>query len=194
MKKQTEIQTKTQIPAEKGLPPTQKFKDLPGKLIAPFPLFPLQPILARIVNYIEVKRPELFERLGDQKDKCFLIDPLNLPFVLLLCPDPFAPSLKAYRTKDAAQKDRPYDASIAGTFLTLLDMVDGRLDGDALFFTRDLIIQGDVEAVVTLRNALDDLDGNIIDDVVSSLGIFVRPLRTALIRLRKIRSHYINAK
>jgi predicted lipid carrier protein YhbT len=49
-------------------------------------------------------------------------------------------------------------------------MIDGSLDGDALFFSRDLRISGDTEAVVTLRNALDDLDGSVVDTVLRSFG------------------------
>lgn len=54
--------------------------------------------------------------------------------------------------------------------MTLLGMIDGRYDGDALFFTRDLCVEGDTEAVVCLRNALDDVDGSIADDVASFFG------------------------
>jgi predicted lipid carrier protein YhbT len=84
-----------------------------------------------------------------------------------------------------------HDARIAGTFLTLLDMVDGRLDGDALFFTRDLIIEGDTEAVVVLRNALDDLEGSVADDIAAAFGF---PGRMALAALRRVRggSHAAN--
>ncbi|HKK15551.1 MAG TPA: SCP2 sterol-binding domain-containing protein, partial [Gammaproteobacteria bacterium] len=128
---------------------------LPCFLLAPVPLFPLQPALQRIIYYISREKPEVFHRIGLHKNKRFLIDPLNMPFVLLLRPDPQQPSLHAYRRTDPIE----FDARIAGTFLTLLDMIDGRLDGDALFFSRDLIVEGNTEAVVCLRNALDDMDG-----------------------------------
>lgn len=49
-------------------------------------------------------------------------------------------------------------------------MIDGRYDGDALFFTRDLSVEGDTEAVVCLRNALDDVEGSIADDVAAFFG------------------------
>ena len=54
--------------------------------------------------------------------------------------------------------------------MTLLGMIDGRYDGDALFFTRDLIVEGDTEAVVCLRNALDDVEGSVADDVATFFG------------------------
>lgn len=117
--------------------------------------------------------PELFERLGPHGTKRFLIDPVNLPFAVLLQPDPKNIFLRAVRRR----KPGYYDARIAGTFLTLLAMVDGWLDGDALFFSRDLQVKGDTEAVVSLRNALEDLDGSIADDVAAVFGPAGRPVR-----------------
>ena len=160
----------------------RSLKDLPFFLLAPLPLFPLQPVLQRLVGSVARRRPEFFERLGHHKDKRYLITPTNLPFDFLLCPNPAKPTLKACR-----RAHRPaYDARISGTFLTLLDMVDGRLDGDALFFSRDLVIEGDVEAVVVLRNALDDLEGSVADDIARPFGA---PAKAALAALRRIRSH-----
>lgn len=97
----------------------------------PLPLLPLQPVLGRIVRSIVRHRPGIFSRIGPHTEKTFLIDPVNLPFCLLLQPSPSTPRLRAVRRNKGAQT---YDARIAGSFLTLLDMVDGRLDGDALFF------------------------------------------------------------
>jgi predicted lipid carrier protein YhbT len=156
------------------------FQDLPLRVLAPLPLPLLQPALWRIVTRTALCRPELFDRLGPHKTKTYLIDPLNMPFVFLLSPDPEKLRLRACRRSQTIV----HDARIAGTFLTLLDMVDGRLDGDALFFTRDLIIEGDTEAVVVLRNALDDLEGSIADDIAAAFGF---PARIALAALRRMR-------
>ena len=152
------------------------------RLFAPAPLFIMQPVLSKIVRHIAKTRPELFERIGPHKDKLFLIDPTNLPFVFALKAHPLTPSFKAYRRHRVPKTD----AKIAGTFLTLLDMVDGRLDGDALFFTRALSIEGDTEAVVCLRNAIDDIDGSIAEDTADLFGLAGR---NALKVLRKVRQH-----
>lgn len=104
-----------------------------------------------------------------------------MPFVFLLRPDPDHPFLRLYRRGPGIPA---YDARIAGTFLTLLEMVDGRADGDALFFSRDLMVEGDTEAVVVLRNALDDLDGSIADDLAAFAG---PPGRIVLKFLRRIK-------
>jgi len=63
-----------------------------------------------------------------------------------------------------------------------LQLVDADADGDALFFSRDLVISGNTEAVVTLRNALDDVDGSIAEDVADMFG---PPGRFALGYLRR---------
>jgi predicted lipid carrier protein YhbT len=154
--------------------------DLPRVLLAPLPLLPLQPLLGRIVRRVACTRPELFRRLGPHAAKRFVVDPTNLPFVLVLQPDPARPRLAARRRGLAGAGD----AEIAGSVLTLLDLVDGRLDGDALFFGRSLRVTGDTEAVVALRNALDDLDGSIADDTAALFGPAGRAALTQLRRWR----------
>ena len=157
----------------------QQLKDIPGKLLRPVPMAVYQPILRRIATYIAEKHPTLFARLGDDVNKAFLIDPTNMPFVLLLEPDPNHVSLEAYRSAE----NLDYDASITGSFLNLLRLIDGELDGDALFFSRDLKIEGDTEAVVRLRNAMDDIDGSVASDIADMLGPIGRMM---LSRLREL--------
>ncbi len=130
------------------------------------PLFLLQPLLKRIVRRIGAANPSMFDRLGEHQQASFLIDPVNLPFALVLHPDPSDLSLRAWPRKSAP----PCDASISGKFLDLLQLVDGDQDGDALFFSRDLDISGNTEAVVCLRNALDDVDGSIAQMVADMFG------------------------
>jgi len=166
---------------------TSPLKDLlqavPGWLLAGVPLALLQPILTHIATHVARSRPELFARLGPHTDKLFLIDPIDFPFVLVLRPDAARPYLKASR-----RYERPrHDAAIAGTFLNLLGMMDGSLDGDALFFSRDLRVTGDTEAVVALRNALDDVEGSALDTIVSAFGPLSVPLQIALSSWRGVR-------
>jgi predicted lipid carrier protein YhbT len=93
------------------------------------------------------------------------------------------PRLTAHR-----RYERPaHDAAIAGAFFNLLDMIDGSLDGDALFFSRDLKVSGDTEAVVALRNALDDFEGSALDSVLGSFGPLQGPATRALAGLRAVR-------
>ena len=144
----------------------------------PLPLFLLQPLLNRIVRRIAVQYPEVFDRLGDHTQTTYLIDPVNLPFVLLLKPDPQNPQFKACQRSEG----QSHDALIAGRFLELLQLVDGSQDGDAMFFSRNLEISGNTEAVVSLRNALDDVDGSI---AMSVADLFGPPGRMVLQALRR---------
>ena len=136
----------------------------------PPPLFAIQPVLRRIVNRIAKGNPNMFGRLGPHYNALFVIDPENLPFVLVLRPDPDDLLLVARQRN----KIPPHDAKISGSFLDLLMLVDGDLDGDALFFARDLTITGNTEAVVCLRNALDDIDDSIAQNVADMFGALGR--------------------
>lgn len=138
------------------------------RLARPTPLPVVNFILRRAITKITRKNPALFERLSGHHHKTFLIEITNLSFNLLLRPDPASPYLSAQRKKSEIKAD----AKISGSFLTLLGMIDGQVDGDALFFTRDLQISGDTEAIVRLRNALDDVDGSVADEVASYFGVF----------------------
>ena len=142
------------------------FKNALYRACAPLPVPLINIVLGRLVLSIRDRRPDMFSRLEGHHHKWFLIDPVNLPFALCLRPDPRRPSLKACRKHKIPETD----GRISGTFLTLLGMVDGRYDGDALFFTRDLRVEGDTEAVVCLRNALDDMEGSIADDAAAFFG------------------------
>ncbi|WP_245416867.1 ubiquinone anaerobic biosynthesis accessory factor UbiT [Undibacter mobilis] len=147
------------------------------------PLALLQPVLNRIATHVAGARPELFDRLGPHAGKRFLIDPVDFPFVLVLTPERKAPRLNAHR-----RHERPaHDAAIAGTFANLLDMIDGTLDGDAMFFSRDLAVSGDTEAIVALRNALDDFEGSALAAAIGSFGPFAGPASFVLSGFRASR-------
>ena len=130
------------------------------------PLFVVQAALDRIVVNIHRDRPRLFARMGSAARKTILIDPTDMPFLIRLKPDMEAPEMRAFRRVDAPEAD----ARIRGTFAGLFKLIDTQLDGDALFFSRDLKITGDLEVVVALRNAMDDVEGSIAGDVAALFG------------------------
>jgi len=138
----------------------------------------LQPVLSRVVRRVAARHPSLFARLGPHQATDFLIDPVELPFALHLRPDPQALIFRAV-PRDAAPRA---GATIRGRFLLLLELVDAEEDGDAAFFSRDLEVTGDTEAVVRLRNALDDMDGSLAEETAAMFG---PPGRAVLARLRR---------
>lgn len=130
------------------------------------PLFVIQAAFDRIVRHIHADRPRLFARMGAASKKAILIDPVDMPFVVRMLPDNEAPDMRAYRRGSAPEAD----AQIKGTFAGLFKMLDTQLDGDALFFSRDVKVTGDLEVVVALRNSLDDVEGSIATDVAALFG------------------------
>ncbi len=159
-------------------------RDVPlllGKLMAPLPLFPLKLILARLVRGVAGRRPELFQRLGPHTASTYLIDVNELPFVLRLRPDPGAPLLTPHRRSENC----PADAVISGPFMELFRIIDGRGDSDAMFFAGNIRISGSTEAAVCLRYALDDLEGSIVDDLLSMGGPLFKPAHVLLHKFRQ---------
>jgi len=147
-------------------------KDIPlfpaaGAAVLRFaPLTPLSMAGAHLVKTLVQRHPSLFSRLGEQAEKTFLIDPTDLPFAFRLQPHGEAPSLEAVRREDAGF----WDARIGGPLAALLGLVHGVYDGDALFFSRDLVIEGDTEAVLALRNAIDNEEIDLAAEVAALFG------------------------
>ncbi|OWY08110.1 sterol-binding protein [Thioclava sp. JM3] len=151
----------------------------PGKRVAAqLSCLVVQPFLTRIVRRIAERHSSLFARLGPHQGTDFLIDPQELPFALHLRPDPQAPLLRAVPREGLQHAE----ATIRGRFMLLLELIDAEHDGDAAFFSRDLEVSGDTEAVVRLRNALDDMDGSLAEETAAMFG---RPGRAVLTRLRR---------
>ncbi len=138
----------------------------------------VQPILSRVVRRIAARHESLFARLGAHQKTDFLIDAVELPFALHLRPDPEALVFRAV-PRDAAPEA---GAVIRGRFMLLLELIDSEEDGDAAFFSRDLEVSGETEAVVRLRNALDDMDGSVAEEAAEMFG---RPGKAILARLRR---------
>lgn len=138
-------------------------------LLRAVPFAALQPLLARLVEVTTRRHPRLFDRLGGHARARFLIDPTDLPFALVLQPEGGEMPLRVVSRGGADT----WDARIGGPLAALLGLVHGSYDGDALFFSRDLVIEGDTEAVLALRNAIDDAEIDLSEEALHALG----PLR-----------------
>lgn len=147
-----------------------------GMALTPMPPALLQPALSAAMATIRRRHPDVFERMEGYGDPVFLIDPIDLPYVFILTPERHAPRVSVRRTCPAED----VDAVIRGPLLSLLDMLEGRIDGDAMFFSRDLVIEGDTEVVVALRNAVDGAEIDLTADILSLFGPFSGPARAAV--------------
>jgi predicted lipid carrier protein YhbT len=145
-------------------------------LIRPAPLWPLEKLLSALTMRIAARNPAMFGRLGEHAQKTFAIAPSDLPFAFVLRPRPDRIELNVVRTVSGIG----IDASIHGPLLALVALAEGSADGDALFFSREVIVEGDVGAVLALRNAIDDARLDITAELAAPLGPFAAPARTLL--------------
>jgi len=151
-------------------------------LIAGMPLRPLPPVFLRpvlnaMMTTLRRRHPGVFERLAGIENPVFEIDPVDLPFAFLLKMSATAPGLSAHRKDDPVLAEA--GATIRGPLLSLIELLEGHTDGDALFFSRQLSIEGDTEAVVALRNAIDDAEVDLLSDIMAAAGPLAPPLRQA---------------
>jgi O2-independent ubiquinone biosynthesis accessory factor UbiT len=158
---------------------------LRGRL-PPIPLPIAGFLIRRLVHAAYKSFPDFFERLGQCKQATYLIDPIDLSFVLAMQLMTGHPKLRVYRREQAPTQAK---ARVSGRFHDLIDLLEGVQDSDALFFSRRLEIEGDTEAIVTLRNALDNLNANVVTDSISALRPPLR-LSTWLALCLVRRSHH----
>jgi len=133
----------------------------------------LQPVFDAMLRVVRQRHPDILERMEPFADKVVCIDPVDLPFVLLLEPLTDQPRLTVRRAIDPDEAH----AVIRGPLETLIALAEGKVDGDALFFSRQLVIEGDTEVVVALRNAIDGAGIDLVEDLTSVLGPLANPAR-----------------
>lgn len=155
-----------------------------AKAASVLPLLPLELVARRLLANAMAARPTFASRLGEHAGRTFAIDPVDCPFVFLFAPEAGRASLRVVRNLSAAA----YDARIAAPLVVLLGMIDGTYDGDALFFSRDLVIEGDTGAVLALRNAIEnaELEPSLVLGLPKGIGgPFDRAAAMVLGRLRR---------
>ena len=131
-----------------------------------------RPVLARladaVVRNLGRTRPRLVANLVRLEPAVVHVVPSDLPygFALEVGRDPLRLRIVQARPPTAS-------AEVRGSVAVLLDLLEGRIDSDTLFFRRDLIISGNTEVVVGLRNVLDREELRLTDE----LGALCGPLR-----------------
>jgi len=143
----------------------------------------LQVALDALMRLLARRHPGIFERLEDLGEDVILIAPDGLPWHVLLAPGCAPPRATLVRADDPVPADPPARATIRAPLPVLLDLVEGKIDGDALFFSRTLVISGDTEAVVMLRNAIESSEVDLVDDVAQLCGPLSRAAAPVLARL-----------
>ncbi|HXV31645.1 MAG TPA: SCP2 sterol-binding domain-containing protein [Sinorhizobium sp.] len=143
--------------------------EFPRPLAAPLTVMPIR-FIEKAVKFmfstLLKQHPALFERLGEHQGKRYAFRPTDLPLVFVVEPARPAISLMRKPAHPAA------DAIVEGPLFLLLALLEGRSDADALFFSRDLTVIGDMEAMLALRNALDGSEIDLPRDLGKAAGPF----------------------
>jgi predicted lipid carrier protein YhbT len=136
---------------------------------------------------MQVTHARLFQNLARLTPAVVRIEPTDLPHAFILAYGKGETSLKL-----ATPADQTCDASIKGKLEPLLDMLEGRSDGDMMFFSRDIDISGDTSVIVGLRNTLDREEINLLDDVASLCGPLAVPARRAFGLVNRVAERVMN--
>lgn len=147
---------------------------LGGLVLARLPVPMLQAVLSLSLTLVARRHQAVFDRLRAVGARRFLVCPTDLPFRIVLQPGLAIPRMVVI---GPGETEPATDAQISGPLADLLALMQGELDGDALFFSRRLRIAGDTEAVLILRNAVDDGGINLLRDIQRLLQRAPWPLR-----------------
>lgn len=162
--------------------PTEQIPHFPVSLSFALRLLPLAPLSISLTAYarsVARRHPGLFRRLGAYDHATFVLDPTDLPFVICL-------EANGGNTRVSVRRGRGTgSARIAGPLAALLGLVHGAFDGDALFFSRDLVVEGDTSAALALRNAIDDAELDLSQEIAQVSGPFAAPLQWVIAVLER---------
>ena len=141
--------------------------------VAAVPLSVINLVIRLLFSRLLKQHPDLFDRLGEHLEKRYGFVPTDLPFAFVV--DPAKPMIMAERKPAVLLAN----AVVEGPLFLLLALLEGRGDADALFFSRDLAVTGDMEAMMALRNALEDCNVDLPIDLSAAAG----PLRPVFMRV-----------
>jgi len=121
--------------------------------------------------------PSLFAMLAACRKTRVLVELTDPPRRFVLQYGGGAPTLRVADDRT----DVTVDAALKGGLEAMMALLEARVDGDALFFTRELTVSGDTAAVVTLRNILDRETISVLDEATSLFGPLRRMARAAIV-------------
>lgn len=131
-----------------------------------------------VVQRIRRRHPKLFANLAKLSKAVVFFEPTDAApyrFALTLGQVP----VRFFVLASHEQHDQP-DATISGSLQDLIAMLEGREDGDTLFFSRAIQVVGDTSVIVGLRNTLDREEIALRDEILSLFGPFAKPAATLL--------------
>jgi predicted lipid carrier protein YhbT len=137
-----------------------------GLALRPIPKALLQATFSAALNTVLKRHPDILDRLQSIGSATIAIDVTDLPFLLVFRPGSGPEALRLAERRAEA----PAAATIRGSLTVLLSLLQGKADGDALFFSRALTIEGDTAIVVALRNVIDNAEIDLLEDITIGFG------------------------
>lgn len=129
-----------------------------------------RPVIAALVRRLTAllprRHPALAKRLAELEGKSLLIVPDELSYGFHMSFPRGEPRLELIDPDEAPETD----AQMRGPLRVFYDLARGGRDGDALFFSRELNVTGDMTATVTLRNAMDGAGVDLFSDFIDMPG------------------------
>ncbi len=138
--------------------------------ILPRPL--LDRIAAAVLRGLGRSHPKLLANLARLEPAVVHIAPTDLPYRFSL-----TVGREPIRLAIIDRGPVVADAEVSAAVATLVDLLEGRIDSDTLFFRRDLVISGNTAVVVGLRNVLDREELNLAAELGALCGPFRPPAR-----------------
>lgn len=123
------------------------------------------------------RHPKLLGRLGEHAARTYAFAPTDIPFEFAVVPQVGAVTARRRGNR------HHWDVQVSGPLVVLLALAEGRIDGDAEFFGRQIVIEGDMESALALRNALENEAIDFARDLAPD-GIVRGPVEAGLARLR----------
>lgn len=149
-------------------------------LMTPIPIGIVQQAANLAFDTVMARHPALFDRLGEHARRTFVFAPTDMPFAFAVSPADGGIRVARQNVFVSA------DATVRGPMVLLLALLEGRVDGDAKFFARELELTGDMEAILALRNAVDDCRIDLPSELALLAGPLAEPVREGLQRLRAL--------
>jgi len=132
---------------------------------------------AALLAAMRRNHPGLFAVLGECRPTRILVELTDPPRRFRLQYGGGAPSLIVVEDEG----ELAADATLKGGLEAMMALLEARVDGDALFFNRELVVAGDTAAIVTLRNILDRETIDVVDEASSLFGPLRRMARAAIL-------------
>lgn len=133
----------------------------------------LAAMVALLTRRMRQRHPTLVKDFGQLDPAVVHIAPTDVRHRFALT---FGDGRMAVSVVPAGATARP-DATIRASLESLLDMLEGRIDGDAIFFTRGIEITGSTAVIVAVRNTLDREEIRLKDDIAALFGPLEQPAR-----------------